>query len=133
MRETTPDFTLSEIDAVMIEHRIGEDGYVYTNAAGKVIGRNVQQYAPEYRERFCEQVNHVARLLRYADRTKMREHTVHDLKVEIEQATHRYVTNGSVLVAAVLLGISVKRTEDGGNGAYLAVSRKHKFPVAQIA
>jgi hypothetical protein len=78
-------------------------------------------------------VNYVVRLLRYAERTKMREHTIHELKVEIEQATRRYVTNGNVLVAAILLGISVKRTEDRGNDAYVAISRKHRFAAAQIA
>jgi hypothetical protein len=85
----------------MREHVIGEDGYIYRNAGGKVIGRDVQQATSQYRESFRDQVNHVARLLRYADRSKACGHTVHELKVEIEQATRKYVTNGSVLVAII--------------------------------
>jgi hypothetical protein len=55
------------------------------------------------------------------------------LKVEIEQATRHYVTNGSVLVAAILLGISVKRTEDKRNGAYVGISRRFRMPSRQVA
>ena len=133
MRESTTAFTLAEMDAVMREHGIGEDGYLYKNATGKVIGRDVQHATSEYREGFRDQVNHVARLLRYSDRTNALDHTVHGLKVEIEQATRKYVTNGSVLVAIILLGIPVKRIEERNSGAHVAISSNQQFPVARVA
>lgn len=77
-------------------------------------------------------MNHVARLLRYADRANALDHTVHELKVEIEQATRQYVTNGSVLVAVILLGIPVKRIEERNSGAYVVISRKYRFPVVRV-
>lgn len=127
MRPATPDFTLEQIDAVMREHDIGEDGYRYTNDLGKVVGLDVQKASPRYRAAFLDQVNIVARLLRYADRAPHTEHTIHELKVEIEFVTRCYVSNGAVLTAVLLLGIHAKQTEERTSGAYVAISRKHKF------
>lgn len=50
MREAAPAFPLAEMDAVMREHGIGEDGYLYKYATGKVIGRDVLHATSEYRE-----------------------------------------------------------------------------------
>jgi hypothetical protein len=85
-----------------------------------------------------DQVNRAAALLATAARVKTKASAAfsYALKHQLESADGRYICNGAAILAAYLLGLKVWPIDDWGRStpnAYIGVSRKHRFEIADAA